>query len=141
MTELKLTIRIPELETLAKAIGTLAGAPAKETTTAPGVPTEVPISAPAMPPITAPAAVPVSAPVTPPAAPVAPTAPVAPVSAPSYTIDQIAKAGAEFIGQNPEKRLQLTGLLAQYGVQSIQMLRPEQLGPFATALRGLGAEI
>lgn len=141
MTELKLTIHIPELEALAKAIYALAGAPAKETLPTPGVPTEVPISTPAMPPATAPAAVPVSAPVTPPVAPIAPTAPVAPVAAPSYTVDQIARAGAEFIGQNPEKRLQLTGLLAQYGVQSIQMLRPEQLGPFATALRGLGAAI
>lgn len=128
MTELKLTIHIPELETLAKAVAALTGTTAKETLPTPGVPTEVPIFTPAMPPATAPAAVPVSA-------------PVAPVSAPSYTIDQIAKAGAEFIRQNPEKRLQLTGLLAQYGVQSIQMLRPEQLGSFATALRGLGAAI
>ncbi len=141
MTELKLTIHIPELETLAKAIGALAGAPEKETTPAPGMPAGVPISAPAMPPVTAPAAAPVSAPVTPPVAPIAPAAPVAPISAPSYTIDQIAKAGAELIGQHPEKMPQLTGLLAQYGVPSIQALRPEQLGPFATALRGLGAAI
>lgn len=141
MTELKLTIHIPELETLAKAVAALTGTPAKETLPTPGIPTEVPISAPAMPPATAPAAVPVFAPVTPPVAPIAPTAPVAPVAAPSYTVDQIAKAGAEFIGQNPEKRLQLTGLLAQYGVQSIQMLQPEQLGSFATALRGLGVAI
>lgn len=130
MTELKLTIHIPELETLAKAIDALAGTPAKEAVPA--------IQPPAMPPVTASVAAPVSAPVAPPAAPIAPTAPV---SAPSYTIDQIAKAGAELIGLHPEKMPQLTGLLAQYGVPSIQALRPEQLGPFATALRGLGAAI
>ena len=141
MTELKLTIHIPELETLAKAIGALAGTPVKEPSSTPIIPAETPTLAPAMPPVTVSVAAPVSAPVAPPAAPIAPTAPVAPVSAPSYTIDQIAKAGAELIGQNKEKIPQLTGLLAQYGVPSIQALRPEQLGPFATALRGLGAAI
>ena len=140
MTELKLTIHIPELETLAKAIGALAGTPVKEAAPAP-ISTVTPTTAPVMPPVTVTATTPVSAPVTPPVAPIAPAAPVAPVSAPSYTIDQIAKAGAELIGQNKEKIPQLTGLLAQYGVPSIQALRPEQLGPFATALRGLGAAI
>lgn len=134
MTELKLTIHIPELETLAKAIDALAGTPAKE-----AVPTiQPPATLPVTVPVTVPASVPVSAPVAPPAAPIAPTAPV---SAPSYTIDQIAKAGAELIRLHPEKMPQLTGLLAQYGVPSIQALRPEQLGPFATALRGLGATV
>lgn len=130
MTELKLTIHIPELETLAKAIDALAGAPAKEAVPA--------IQPPAMPHVTTPTSAPVSAPIAPPVAPIAPTAPV---SAPSYTIDQIAKAGAELIGQHPDKMPQLTGLLAQYGIPSIQSLRPEQLGPFATALRGLGAAV
>lgn len=133
MTELNLTIHIPELDALAKAIDALAGTPAKEAVPA--------IQPTAMPTIAAPAATPVSAPVTPPVAPTAPVAPVAPVSAPSYTIDQIAKAGAELISQHKEKIPQLTGLLAQYGVPSIQALRPEQLGPFATALRGLGAAV
>ena len=130
MTELKLTIHIPELEALAKAIDALAGAPAKEAVPA--------IQPPAMPHVTTPTSAPVSAPIAPPVAPIAPTAPV---SAPSYTIDQIAKAGAELIGQHPDKMPQLTGLLAQYGIPSIQSLRPEQLGPFATALRGLGAAV
>lgn len=87
MNELKLTIHIPELETLAKAIDALAGAPAKEATSTPRIQTEVPAAAPAMPPVTASVAAPVSAPVAPPATPIAPAAPVAPVSAPSYTID------------------------------------------------------
>lgn len=130
MTELKLTIHIPELETLAKAIDALAGTPAKEAVPA--------IQPPTMPHVTTPTSVPVSAPIVPPAAP---TAPTAPVSAPSYTIDQIAKAGAELIGQHPDKMPQLIGLLDQYGVPSIQSLRPEQIGPFATALRGLGATV
>lgn len=135
MTELNLTIHIPELDALAKALDGLSAALAGRTVSA-----EKPSiqSSPATLPVTVPASVPVSAPVAPPAAPIAPTAPV---SAPSYTIDQIAKAGAELIGQHPGKMPQLTGLLAQYGVPSIQALRPEQLGPFATALRGLGATV
>lgn len=134
MTELKLTIHIPELETLAKAIDALAGTPAKEAVPAIQPPATLPVTVP----VTVPASVPVSAPIVPPAAP---TAPTAPVSAPSYTIDQIAKAGAELIGQHPDKMPQLIGLLDQYGVPSIQSLRPEQIGPFATALRGLGAAV
>ena len=36
---------------------------------------------------------------------------------------------------------QLLALLAQYGVQAVTQLTPEQYGPFALALRGLGGNI
>ena len=72
-------------------------------------------------------------------APTVPTAPTAP--GPAYTLDQIGKAGAELIGMNPGKMAELTALLQQFGIPAITELKPEQFGPFATALRGLGARI
>ena len=75
----------------------------------------------------------------PPAMP-APTAPaVAPTAAPAYTTEQIAKAGAELAQAG--KMPQLMALLQQHGVQAVTQLRPEQYGEFATALRGLGAQL
>ena len=73
-------------------------------------------------------------------APVA-TAPIAPVAAPSITLEQICKAGADLLTANPAMMPQLTGLLQKYGAQSAQQLKPEQLGAFATELRGMGARI
>lgn len=71
--------------------------------------------------------------------PVAPVVPVA--AAPSFTKEQIARAGSELISQQPGRMQELMGLLASYGVQAITDLKPEQLGPFATTLRGMGAKI
>lgn len=31
--------------------------------------------------------------------------------------------------------------MAQFGVQTVNALKPDQLGAFATALRGMGAQI
>ena len=82
-----------------------------------------------------------------PAAPAAPTAPVAPAApaAPvpttqvSYKPDDLARAAMSLMdsGRQPD----LISLLGQFGVVSIPDLRPEQYGAFATALRGLGAQI
>ena len=79
------------------------------------------------------AAVPASVPA---AAPRVPTTP-----APSYTLEQLSKAGANLIRIDPSKLAQLTALLQQYGVQAVAQLPPEHYGAFATALRGLGADI
>lgn len=54
-------------------------------------------------------------------------------------MDQIAKAGAELAQAG--KMPQLMALLQQHGVQAVTQLRPEQYGEFATALRGLGAQL
>lgn len=90
-------------------------------------------------------AVPISRP-TPAAAPIqpapaaAPTQPAAPVAQPcTYTIGQIQAACAPLMDAG--KQAELVGLLAQFGVQSLPQLSADQLGPFATALRGLGAKI
>lgn len=70
----------------------------------------------------------------------APTPAPAPVAAPpTYTLDQIAVAGAALMDAN--KMDQLLALLAKYGVNAITQLPPEQYGAFATELRALGAQI
>lgn len=66
-------------------------------------------------------------------------APVTPTAAPTYTLDQITKAGADLAAAG--KTPQLLGLLQQFGIQAVSMLPKEQYGAFATALRGLGAQL
>lgn len=67
----------------------------------------------------------------------APAVPVA--GAPTYTLDQISRAGASLVDAG--KMQQLLELLSRYGVQAVTQLKPEQYGAFATELRGLGAQI
>lgn len=123
MFEAKITIETPSLS---QALNRLADAMTRHTVQ----------PVPAAPP-TAPATVQT----TPPAAPVAP-APAAPLApAPSFTLEQIGKAGADLLRDNPNKYPELMALLGQFGVSVVDQLKPEQYGPFATALRGLGAKI
>ena len=81
----------------------------------------------------APAPNPVQAPATaaPPAVPVA--------TSPTYSLDQISRAGASLVDAG--KIEQLLQLLNRYSVQAITQLQPEQYGAFATDLRALGAQI
>ena len=76
-----------------------------------------------------------------PAAPTAPAAPAAPVPTTqvSYKPDDLARAAMSLMdsGRQPD----LISLLGQFGVVSIPDLRPEQYRAFATALRGMGAQI
>ena len=65
--------------------------------------------------------------------------PLAP--APTFTLEQVSKAGADLLTAQPAKMQELMALLAQFGVQAVNALRPDQLGAFATALRGMGAQI
>lgn len=125
-------------------------------TPAPVAPVAAPVTPAPVPPVTmppatvvptqstpAPVATPTPAPA--PAAPaqtVAPTnpAPTVPVTtAPTYTLDQIAKAGASLVDAG--KMEQLLALLAKYGVQAVTQLQPDQYGVFATELRTLGAQL
>ena len=154
MMEMKIKIDVPELvaavEKLAAAIdktalnitvpneGTLnfnmpaGNAPAPVRT----VPTPAPVAAPASAP--APTPTPAAPPVTPMPTAAAP-APAVPVTAPTYTLDQIAKAGANLVDAG--KMEQLLALLTKYGVQAVTQLTPDQYGAFATELRALGAQI
>ena len=97
-------------------------------------------------PTPAPVATPTPAPA--PAAPAAPAQTVAPTNpaptvpvttAPTYTLDQIAKAGASLVDAGNME--QLLALLAKYGVQAVTQLQPDQYGVFATELRTLGAQL
>lgn len=65
--------------------------------------------------------------------------PTAPTSVPSYTPDDLARAAMTLMDSGRQR--ELIGLLQTFGVSSLPELRPEQYGGFATALRGLGAQI
>lgn len=123
MMEMKIKIEVPDL---AAAIAKLADAltPPDPHTLTP----DMPVGAPA----------PVAGPSAP--APGNAPAPAVPVTtAPSYTLDQIAKAGAYLVDAG--KMEALLALLTKYGVAAVTQLQPEQFGVFATELRALGAQI
>ena len=65
----------------------------------------------------------------------------APTGAPSYTLDDITRAGADFIVRNPDKQEMLNSLFPQFGITTLAELRPDQMGPFATAMRAMGVSI
>ena len=163
MMEMKIKIEVPDL---AAAVEKLAAAmtvdpniltpdtPRPQMPAPAAVPPQMPAPAtgpaPAMPQTPGPAPAPVTpppapaAPVTPPAPAPAPApqtaAPVMPVAgAPTYTLDQISKAGAALVDAG--KMEPLLALLTKYGVQAITQLQPAQYGVFATELRALGARI
>ena len=60
-------------------------------------------------------------------------------AAPTYTLDQLARAGATLAQSG--KMEQALALLAKYGIQTVNQLKPEQYGAFATELRLLGAQV
>lgn len=147
MMEMKITVEAPDLAaSILKLAEAIASGPDPSILT-PDEPLPVASypTAPAPAPAPAPAAPVSPAPVTPtqtptpaPAAPVAaPTVPVA--GAPTYTLDQISRAGASLVDAG--KMQQLLELLGRYGVQAVTQLQPEQYGTFATELRALGAQI
>ena len=130
-------IRLPDIALLAQA---MMGRPQPEAVTAPQPTAPTPAPQPAVNPTPA-AVVPQTAAPTAPSAP-SPAIPMTPVTeAPKYSIDDIARAGAELAQQGPDKIAALTGLLQQFGLQAVTQLRTEQMGPFVLALRGMGARI
>lgn len=89
-------------------------------------------------------AMPAAAPITPAPAPVPTPAPVAaaPVSpAPPIQRADVARAGAALLSQNPALQQQLVALLGEFKAQTVQDIPEDQLGAFATRLRGMGARI
>lgn len=67
--------------------------------------------------------------------------PAVPTGAPTYTLDDITRAGADFIVRNPDKQEMLNSLFPQFGITTLAELRTEQMGPFATAMRAMGVNI
>ena len=79
---------------------------------------------------------PVSEPVTPP--PSAPTQ-EASSAAVSYSLDDLARAGADLIDQG--KQTELPAVLTRFGIESLTDLPKGRYGEFATVLREMGARI
>lgn len=69
----------------------------------------------------------------------APTPAPVQTTTPSYTMDDLAGAAVPLMESG--RQADLLNLLAQFGVESLPSLPKEQYGAFATALRGLGAQI
>ena len=89
------------------------------------------------------------APVTPvqttPAAQTVPVTPVQPATSPvptterTYSLDELANAAMTLMDKGMQNQLQ--ELLVSYGVEALPALPREMYGNFATALRGMGANI
>ena len=78
--------------------------------------------------------------------PAAALAPVAPVEqpkteAPSFTLAQIARAGADLMTAKPALQEELIALLKKYGAATVAELKQENFGAFAAELRKMGAKI
>lgn len=150
MFEINVTIHCPDLVAAAQLLAKCTG------TAAPAAP--APVVAPPAPAVQATAPVQLQHPAANPTTPASPTtstgyhseatAPAVPApatvplaQAPTFTLAEISKAGADLIGANPGLLPKVNELLAQYGIQTLDKLKPDQFGAFATALRGLGAKI
>lgn len=149
MFEINVTIHCPDLVAAAQLLAKCTG------TTAPAAP--APVVAPPAPAAQATAPVQLQHPAPNPTTAAVPTTPstishsepaAAPASnsvplaqAPTFTLAEISKAGADLISANPGLLPKVNELLAQYGIQTLDELKPDQFGAFATALRGLGAKI
>lgn len=132
-------IRLPDIALLAQA---LMGRSQPEAMTAPRPTAPTPAPQPAVNPTPASVIPQTAAPTVPSAPAPSPAIPMTPVTeAPKYSIDDIARAGAELAQQGPDKIAALTGLLQQFGLQAVTQLRTEQMGPFVLAMRGMGARI
>lgn len=122
-----LEIKITGLDHLADAIFALAGAVTKQIAVQTGTsgalqPGPVEQTAPAQQP-----------------APQPDPEPAVPTSQQTYTLDDLARAGMTLMDSGRQADLQ--GLLKQFGVEALPALPQGQYGAFATALRGLGAQI
>lgn len=148
MIELKITINTPDLS---DAINNLSAAlcdrkarivensaAQSQTPTVPVIPTGA-VSEPTEPVNPVPTAIPVTVPVN--SAPVANNVPnpAIPTSAPQYTLEMLATAGASLIDAG--KMDQLVQLLDKFSVASLIDLAPENYGAVANELRALGASI
>ena len=155
MFEINVTIHCPDLVAAAQLLAKCTGAAVPA---APAAPAPAPVVAPPAPVAQATAPIQMHHPAVNPTTPASPTtstgypseapAPAAPApnsvplaQAPTFTLPEISKAGADLIGANPGLLPKVNELLAQYGIQTLDKLKPDQFGAFATALRGLGAKI
>lgn len=120
----KVDVSIPDIQLLAAVVGKLIQGPSSDSCGSCKCHTAEPVA---------------PAPEPQPVEPEVPKAPVAP--APTYTLEQVSRAGAELISADSGKLPQLRELLQKYGIPAVSELKPDQLGSFATELRALGAQI
>ncbi len=78
------------------------------------------------------------APAAPPVPPI-PQTPAVPTSEPTYTAEELQVAAVTLVDKGMMAQLQ--ELLQQFGVNALPELPKEKYGAFATALRGMGAQI
>ena len=146
----EITINIPGLKEFAEAIMNISASkngvplqgaaqsqqtPAVQQPIPPVQENKAPVQ-PAMPPVQQ---APVQIQQTAPPAQPAPAAQQIPTTAPSYTLDELAKAAMTLMDTGRQAELQ--GLLAAFGVEALPALPKELYGSFATALREKGAQI
>jgi hypothetical protein len=74
-----------------------------------------------------------------PAPATAPSANQVPTTAPTYQMDDLARAAAQLMDAG--KQQELLGLLAKFNVQALTQLPQKQYGAFATELRQMGAKL
>ena len=84
--------------------------------------------------------VPVAAQQTPTTSQAAPISTAVPTQTPSYTLDQLERAGVALLDAGRGGEL-ISLLNSQFGISNTQQLPQERYGEFATAIRGLGAKI
>lgn len=138
------SVNITGLEPIAAAINSLAQAMGANGVTAADRRQEVAQPVADQAPALSTAAIPV-APIPAPAPAAAPPSavPVAqqavPTSTTAYTADDLAKAAISLMDAGRQN--ELIALLQQFGVAAVPNLLPAQYGAFATALRGMGAQI
>ena len=68
-----------------------------------------------------------------------PVTPAVPTTERTYSLDELANAAMTLMDKGMQNQLQ--ELLASYGVEALPALPREMYGNFATALRGMGANI
>lgn len=93
-------------------------------------------AAPVMTPPMQPATQPAPAPQTPPAQPAA-----VPTTEHTYTAEELQTAAVLMVDKDPGMMAHIQELLQQFGVSALPELPAEKYGAFATALRGMGAQI
>lgn len=98
-----------------------------------------PVPRPVQPPVQQAAPQPVAMPQTFPAPAPQPVQQPVQTTQPSYSLDDLGRAGMALMDSGRQAELQQ--LLVQFGVDALPSLPTAQYGAFATALRGLGAPI
>lgn len=134
--DVNVTIRIDRIDDLIKAAGMLAGLHGEEAS-----PAQKPYSAQIAQAMQIPAQAMTgqASPAAPIAQPAQAATPAVPTAEHTYTAEELQVAAVALVDKG--MMVQLQGLLRQFEVNSLPELPAEKYGAFATALRGMGAQI